>query len=99
MGETRSCFPPAPFTARETPVRQRQESAPSARTRPVAASTARAYHVALALAVAQPLDLCAEDLREVLVLGEVGEDPLGRLLEAELDVDVVGAHARQLTLR
>jgi pimeloyl-ACP methyl ester carboxylesterase len=31
------------------------------------------------------------------VLGEVGEDPLRRLAELVLDVDVVGAHGRQLT--
>src|SRR5664280_3329107 len=35
---------PCPFTARRT--KEHHEMAPSARTRPVATSTARAYHVA-----------------------------------------------------
>src|SRR5580704_1241309 len=46
----------------------------------------------LPVPVAQTGDLGAEDLREVLVLGEVGEDQLGCLGEGVLDVDVVGAH-------
>jgi hypothetical protein len=50
---------------------------------------ARSNAVALAgLAVAQALDLGSEHLAQVLVLGEAGEDPLGRLGEVVLDVDV-----------
>src|ERR1019366_3531481 len=50
-----------------------------------------------ALAVAQAGDLRSEHLGQVLVLGQVGEDQLGRLGEVVLDVDMVGAHGRECT--
>ncbi len=55
----------------------------------------RADTVAFGVAVAQPGDLGAEHLGEVLVLRQVGEDPLGRLGEAVFDFHVVGSHRPQ----
>src|ERR1700732_559872 len=57
---------------------------------------ARADPVAVTVrAVLQATHLRSEDLGQVLVLGQVREDPLGRLGEVVLDVDPVGAHREE----
>ena len=68
------------------------------RERPDAQLAAGANTVARAvIAVAQARHLRAEHLGEVLVLGEIREDPLWRLGEVVLDMNPLRAHGRQPT--
>src|SRR5580692_8322535 len=60
----------------------------------------RTYAVALPVFPVAPAgDLGAEDLREVLVLGEVGKETLRGLGEVVLDVNVVGSHVEEAIAR